>query len=411
VANETDGVWGNAIEVPGSATLNSGGFAAVNSVSCGTRGTCVAGGLYYDTSGSQAFVVSSTQPAATNTVTYNGSTANGGSAPVDDANPHEDGTTVTVLGAGNLTKTGYSFTGWNTAANGTGTGYSAGDTFPMPANDVTLYAQWQVNSYTVTYNGNNATSGSAPVDGSSPHAYDTVVTVLGPGSLTRTGYAFSGWNTAADATGTAYAPGNTFNMPAADVTLYAYWIKLLRSGLTTCRGTFTGTGTTVDVPDGATCTLVPGTYVTQNVTVESGGTLHATGVRIAGKLVDSGSATVCSSRIRLDIQAVSPSGSLELGGPDCQAGNRIGGNVLVSHDSNSVQVEGNTVVGELRVQGGHGSPDSIVGNTVGNLLVRNSGPPVLVQGNHAGNGNLMCTGNTGMTGSGNTASRTNTCPK
>jgi len=61
VASETNGIWGNAIEVPGSATLNSGGLAGVNSVACATAGNCAAVGLYTDGSGNgQAFVVSET---------------------------------------------------------------------------------------------------------------------------------------------------------------------------------------------------------------------------------------------------------------------------------------------------------------------------------------------------------------
>jgi hypothetical protein len=59
VASEKNGTWGKAIEVPGTATLNAGGNADVNSVSCASAGNCVAGGYYTDGSGhSQAFVVS-----------------------------------------------------------------------------------------------------------------------------------------------------------------------------------------------------------------------------------------------------------------------------------------------------------------------------------------------------------------
>ena len=60
MARETNGSWGNAIEVPGSAALNSSGGAQVSSVSCATAGTCAAGGYYNNGSGEQAFVVSET---------------------------------------------------------------------------------------------------------------------------------------------------------------------------------------------------------------------------------------------------------------------------------------------------------------------------------------------------------------
>ncbi len=59
VVSEKNGVWGNAVEVPGTATLNSGGNAYANSVSCAAPGDCAAGGYYLDGSGHyQVFVVS-----------------------------------------------------------------------------------------------------------------------------------------------------------------------------------------------------------------------------------------------------------------------------------------------------------------------------------------------------------------
>jgi hypothetical protein len=58
VVNEVNGTWHTAIEVPGTATLNPGGNAFVQSVSCASAGNCSAGGGYTDSSGHlQAFVV------------------------------------------------------------------------------------------------------------------------------------------------------------------------------------------------------------------------------------------------------------------------------------------------------------------------------------------------------------------
>jgi hypothetical protein len=48
VVSEKNGVWGRAIEVPGLGALNAGGFAHVVSVSCGSPGSCAAGGFYAD---------------------------------------------------------------------------------------------------------------------------------------------------------------------------------------------------------------------------------------------------------------------------------------------------------------------------------------------------------------------------
>jgi hypothetical protein len=52
VAVERGGRWGTAIEVPGLGALNAGGFAEVSSVSCGSAGSCAAGGHYGTASGS-----------------------------------------------------------------------------------------------------------------------------------------------------------------------------------------------------------------------------------------------------------------------------------------------------------------------------------------------------------------------
>ncbi len=57
VVNQVQGVWGTAELIPGGETLNAGGFAAVDSVSCSAPGDCAAGGSYLDSSAnSQAFV-------------------------------------------------------------------------------------------------------------------------------------------------------------------------------------------------------------------------------------------------------------------------------------------------------------------------------------------------------------------
>ena len=82
--------------------------------------------------------------------------------------------------------------------------------------------------HTVTYDGNEQTGGTAPVDASSPYASGATVTVLGnTGSLVNAGYTFAGWDTvsygtAANGEGTFYAPGATFTI-LASTTLYAVW--------------------------------------------------------------------------------------------------------------------------------------------------------------------------------------------
>ncbi len=162
---------------------------------------------------------------STYSVAYDGNGATGGTVPVDSGS-YAQGQTVTVLGnTGTLTYAGHSFAGWNTQPNGSGASYTQGQTCPMGTANITLYAQWTTNAAgdNVTYDGNGATGGSAPSD-PLHHAQGQPVTVLGnTGNLVYSGYSFVGWQTKADGSGTTYAPGRTFLMGAANVTLYALW--------------------------------------------------------------------------------------------------------------------------------------------------------------------------------------------
>ena len=169
-------------------------------------------------------------PTTTFTVTYNGNTSTGGSVPSDSSSPYNDGSSVTILGnVGTLVKTSNTFAGWNTAANGTGTSYAPTDTFSI-GSDTILYAQWTPvvpTTYTVAYDDNTSTGGSVPSDSSSPYNDGSSVTVLGNvGTLVKTGYDFAGWNTAANGTGTSYAPTDTFSI-GSDTILYAQWTPVV----------------------------------------------------------------------------------------------------------------------------------------------------------------------------------------
>lgn len=82
-----------------------------------------------------------------------------------------------------------------------------------------------VPTYTVTYNGNDNTSGNVPTEETSSYVSGSTVVVLGNSSspvLAKTGFVFAGWNTAANGSGTSYSPGNTFIIEANTI-LYARW--------------------------------------------------------------------------------------------------------------------------------------------------------------------------------------------
>lgn len=101
-------------------------------------------------------------------------------------------------------------------------GSTTASTFRFDNVEITFYKQ---NTVTLTYHANGATSGSVPVDASSPYAPSSTVTVkANTGNLARTGCTFAGWNTAADGSGTSYAAtGSATFTISANTTLYAKW--------------------------------------------------------------------------------------------------------------------------------------------------------------------------------------------
>ena len=165
----------------------------------------------------QSTETSITYKLNTYTVSYDGNGSDGGAVP--GVQSFTSGSSATVTGAGTMTRTGYTFTGWNTAANGSGTPYTEGARYSSDAN-LTLYAQWQPNTYTVTFDGNNHTSGSTT---SQTFTYG-VPQNLNANGFQRTDCTFAGWNTAANGSGTSYAEGASYTLDAS-ITLYAQWTR------------------------------------------------------------------------------------------------------------------------------------------------------------------------------------------
>jgi len=157
-------------------------------------------------------------------ISYNANSATSGTVPADQSKT--EGVDLTLASnTGSLVRSGYTFAGWNTAALGDGTDYTEGSTYSSDAN-LTLYAKWttvMLPFYTVTYNANEATSGTAPANQTKTEGVDLTL-ASNIGSLVRSGYTFAGWNTAALGDGTDYTEGSTYSSDA-NLTLYAKWIE------------------------------------------------------------------------------------------------------------------------------------------------------------------------------------------
>jgi uncharacterized repeat protein (TIGR02543 family) len=166
-----------------------------------------------------ALCIGCTDPAATHTVTYEGNGNTGGTCPLD-SHAYKPGEAVTVAtNDGSLTKSGFSFTGWNTAKDGTGIAQAEGSTFNMGNAEVTLYAQWAAVTHTITFVSTDpgSTGTMAPQAMAEGASAALAANTLGKGS-----YRFMGWATTPGGAVT-FADGGVFTMGSSDVTLYATW--------------------------------------------------------------------------------------------------------------------------------------------------------------------------------------------
>jgi large repetitive protein len=204
----------------------------------------------------------------TSTITFSGNSSTGGTVP---ATITVLGTNATVLptNTGTLARTNFLFDGWNTSANGSGTHYATGASYTTTG-DVTLYARW---NSTITYNGNGNTGGTAPT-ATTAKGTAANTTLASKGTLDRSNFNFSGWNTLANGTGTFYAAGATNYQSTGNVTLYAQWTATTGTP-TLDSGSDTGNSATDKLTKDNTPTinvgaLVPGATVTITATPATG---------------------------------------------------------------------------------------------------------------------------------------------
>lgn len=179
------------------------------------------------------------------TATFNG---NGGGTPSPSTITKEYNTALGTLPT--CTRTGYTFLGWYTASSG-GTKIS---TTTVVTKDITYYAQWSINSYTLTFNPNGGTVTPTSKDLEYNSAYGTLPTPTRASDAQYT-YTFAGWYTAA--TGGTQVTTAT-KMAAKDTTVYAHWTSNIRSytvSYQTTYGTLNKTSQSVAYNSKGSCTL------------------------------------------------------------------------------------------------------------------------------------------------------------
>jgi len=171
--------------------------------------------------------------------------ANGGSGSVSSTTTSStsDSVSLTAASGSGLSRSGYNFTGWNTAADGSGTPVSAGGSFPLTGYSnyqQTLYAQWEVANVTITFDyqgGSGSPSSRDITPGSS-------IGTLPSASLGT--YNFVGWYYSPNGEDGQVQSSTTFS---SNDTIYAYYESTVVFDANGGTG-----GTTIYVPKGNSVT-------------------------------------------------------------------------------------------------------------------------------------------------------------
>jgi len=288
-------------------------------------------------------------------VTYDGNTSDGGTAPTETNK--ESGATFAAK-MNTFTRTGYTFAGWNTQADGGGTAYAEGATVTMPSGALTLYAQWSaIPTYAVTYDGNNADGGTTPTE---TNQASGATFAAQTNTFTRTGYTFVGWNTQANGGGTSYAEGATVTMPSGALTLYAQW-----SAIPTFAVAYDGNDsdggtspTETNKAAGATFAAQTNTFARTgytftgwNTQADGGGTAYAEGATVT---MPSGALTLYAQWSAIPTYAVTYDGNNADGGTTPTETNKAAGATFAAQ-ANTFSRSGYTFAGWNTQAGGGGT--------------------------------------------------------
>ena len=165
----------------------------------------------YATNGAGTAVSSSSYQFRPQSISYNGNTSTSGSM----STQYVEYNKAANLTSNGFSKTGHTFSGWATTSDGA-VAYTNGQSVTATSN-LSLYAKWTKNSYTLTWNLNGGTvsvagTGAAVNATGSPYSSVPYGDAITAPTVVKTGYTQNGWNS---------TPAST--MPASNTTYTAQW--------------------------------------------------------------------------------------------------------------------------------------------------------------------------------------------
>ena len=198
-----------------AANLSANAFTYADRTFTGWNTSADGTGTAYTNSQSYPFLANLTLYARWgNIITYTSQGATSGS-PSRSSESWVSGS-INLPTVGTMVKAGYTFSGWNT-----GTQTYAGGASYTPTAGITLNPVWTANTYTISYNSNQATSGTVP-SSQSWTTGTTARTLSGnTGTLAKSGYTFGGWAATVGST-TAVTTYST----SANKIFYAIWTPI-----------------------------------------------------------------------------------------------------------------------------------------------------------------------------------------
>ena len=289
-----------------SCTLTKNGFTKTGYTFAGWNTLSIGKGTSYNNSASVKNLSSKSGDtvtlyakwtANTYTIKFDGNGSTSGSTDSKTCTYDKD----CALPSNGFKKTGYTFAGWNTLANGKGTSYTNGASVKNLSNasggTATLYAQWTANTYTISYDSYVGTVATKPTTGT----YGTQLTISKPtknivvsfngnsqgatisstSSITKA-YTFNGWTSSSGdglESTALYGSSSATSAWSGSSTKYSYF-KNLRSTSGTVKMTSNWTAPTITLPTvtktGYTCVWNSSSDGKGSLTVASGKTYTPT---------------------------------------------------------------------------------------------------------------------------------------